>query len=171
MQVKKMCIIYKTFTSLRKLSKLQTSDYSNVAGNSRLFFIIQCGGQLNIILDYPKWRATWYYSLLSNVVSSSTLFIIQCGGQLNIILPAVIHGFLFVHWATIWVKIEQLHCTLSLRGLWAIRNTPDFMLEHFIVLFLAGTRWTPSLEGWRLTVMTIGNGVYPVNNQGITLAL
>ena len=24
--------------------------------------------------------------------------------------------FLFVHWATIWVKTEQLHCTLSLRG-------------------------------------------------------
>ena len=112
-------------------------------------------------LDCTMCKYHQYYSLFAFSGCTSSCqqpehsgFSIQGWQQLSM-------GILFMHWATIGVNVEQLHCTLSLRGCWAIRNTPGFMLEHFIVLFLAGTKWTPSSEGWRLRVMTIGNGIHP----------
>ena len=41
--------------------------------------------------------------------------------------------------ATIWVRVGYLHSTPSWRGCRVTGNTPDFMLEHFIVLISAGT--------------------------------
>ena len=34
-------------------------------------------------------------------------------------------------------------------------NTPDFMLEYFIVHLSDDTRWTPPVGGWSSTVMAI----------------
>ena len=42
-------------------------------------------------------------------------------------------GVLFVHWTTMWVKIELLGLVPSPEGCRALVNTPDFMLEYFIV--------------------------------------
>ena len=64
-------------------------------------------------------------------------------------------GLLFMHWDTIWVKIElflngPLHKGCRVQG-----NTPDFMLEHFIVYLSDDTRWSPPIGGWSLTIIPI----------------
>ena len=42
-------------------------------------------------------------------------------------------GLLFMHWPTMWVKIELLGLVPSPEGCRVQGNTPDFMLKHFIV--------------------------------------
>ena len=47
-------------------------------------------------------------------------------------VTAVVHGWLFVHWATVWVKSNETPLPAHGEELRAHRNTPDVMLEHFI---------------------------------------
>ena len=59
-----------------------------------------------------------------------------------IFLPGVtayVNGYPLMHWATIWVRVGYLHSTPSWSWCRVIGNTPDFMLEHFIVLIATGT--------------------------------
>ena len=64
-------------------------------------------------------------------------------------------GLLFVLLATIWVKVELLS-VVSPSGECRVQgNTPDFMLEHFIVHPTDDTRWTPPIGRWSLTVIAI----------------
>ena len=71
-------------------------------------------------------------------------------------VTAVIHGSSqFMLWATIWVKVESLHWQPSSRVSRAQGNTPDFILEHFIVQLTADTQWQPSTEGWNLVAIAI----------------
>ena len=62
-------------------------------------------------------------------------------------------GLLFMNSATIWVKVELSQMVPHHRGHSAQGNTPDFMLEHFIVHLSDNTRWTPPIRGWGLTVI------------------
>ena len=64
-------------------------------------------------------------------------------------------GLLFVHWATIWVKIELSGMVPSPERCRAQGNAIDFIFEHFIVHLLGDTRWTPPIERWSLTVIAI----------------
>ena len=65
-------------------------------------------------------------------------------------------GLLFVHWATIWVKVELLEVVPASEGYRVQENTPDFMLEHFIGHPLDDTRRTPPpIRRWSLTVIAI----------------
>ena len=57
-------------------------------------------------------------------------------------------GILFVHWATIWIKVGLLEVVPSNEGCRAQGNTPGFMLECFIVHLSDDTVWS-------LTVMAI----------------
>ena len=50
-------------------------------------------------------------------------------------VTAVVHGCLFMHWATIWVKSSKTHLPPHWGKVGAKGNTPDFMLEHFIAFF------------------------------------
>ena len=64
-------------------------------------------------------------------------------------------GVLFVHWTTVWVRVE-LSRVVPLDGdCRAQVNTPDFMFEHFIVQLSDDTSWTPPVGGWSSTVMAI----------------
>ena len=54
-------------------------------------------------------------------------------------------GVLFMHWATIWVKMEHLHWQPSRRASRAQGNIPDFILYCII---LNNTQWQPSTKGW-----------------------
>ena len=51
-------------------------------------------------------------------------------------------GVLFVHWTTMWVKVELLEMVPSSEGCRAQGNTPDFMLEWFIVHLSDDTVWS-----------------------------
>ena len=64
-------------------------------------------------------------------------------------------GLLFVHLATIWVKVKLSGMVPSPERCRAQGNTPDFMFEHFIVHPLDDTRWTPPIGRWSLTVIGI----------------
>ena len=88
------------------------------------------------------------YCVLETVHSPVSNWSFQASSSQGV--TAVIHGFLFVHSATLWVQVEHFNRTPSLRGCWAIRNTPDFMLKYFIVHFSTGTSWTLSYERWSL---------------------
>ena len=70
-------------------------------------------------------------------------------------VTTVLHGYLFMHRATIWVKSEQLPSLPIRRVFKAQGNIPDCMLEYFIVLFSVNTGWLPLVEGWSLRVITI----------------
>ena len=54
-------------------------------------------------------------------------------------VTADVHGYLLMHWATIWERIGYVHSTPSWRGCRVTGTTPDFMLEHFIVVISTGT--------------------------------
>ena len=54
-----------------------------------------------------------------------------------------------MHWATIWVRSGELGTYR------AEENTPDFMLEQFIVLLLDGTCVAPHTEKLESTAMAI----------------
>ena len=64
-------------------------------------------------------------------------------------------GLLFVHWTTMLVMIELSGLVPSPEGGRAQGNTPDFMLEYFIVHPTDDTRWTPPIGRWSLTVIAI----------------
>ena len=64
-------------------------------------------------------------------------------------------GLLFVHWTTIWVKIELAGLVSSPERCRVQGNTQDVVLEHFIVHPLDDTRWTSPIGKWSLTVITI----------------
>ena len=60
-----------------------------------------------------------------------------------------------MHWATIWVKSKQLTLQPSRRVSRVKGNTPDFILEHFIVHFSSYSGRPPLGGVSSLTVMTI----------------
>ena len=48
-----------------------------------------------------------------------------------------------MHWATIWVGIQEIPSTPHAGECRAKGNTPDFMLEYFIVPYFDDTAGTP----------------------------
>ena len=64
-------------------------------------------------------------------------------------------GVLFVHWTTVWVRVELSRMVPLEEDCRAQGNTPDFMFEHFIVHLSDDTSWTPPVGGWSSTVMAI----------------
>ena len=64
-------------------------------------------------------------------------------------------GVLFVHWTTVWVRVELSRMVPLDEDCRAQGNTPDFMFEHFIVHLSDDTSWTPPVGGWSSTVMAI----------------
>ena len=68
---------------------------------------------------------------------------------------ADVHGFTFRAPGRNLGKGRATEWGLPLRGVQSTRNTPDFMLEPFIVHPTDDTRWTPPIGGWSLTVIAI----------------
>ena len=64
-------------------------------------------------------------------------------------------GVLFVHWTTVWVRVELSGMVPFEEDCRAQGNTPDLMFEHFIVHYADGTSWIPPVGGWSSTVMAI----------------
>ena len=62
---------------------------------------------------------------------------------------------IFMHWATIRVKSRELVFSSSGELLREKGNTPDFMLEHFIIFFLNGTCVAPNQLELESTAMAI----------------
>ena len=58
-----------------------------------------------------------------------------------------------MHWATIWVKSRNSSSTPHLGSTGAQGNMPDFMLEHFIVLYFDVTVATPTR--WEVVLIEI----------------
>ena len=60
-------------------------------------------------------------------------------------VTVVVHGYLFMHWATIWVKCKETYSPPYAGEFRVEGNTPDFMLEHFItfccITFVALFTW------------------------------
>ena len=56
-----------------------------------------------------------------------------------------------MHWATILVGMQEIPSTPHTGEFRAKGNTPDFMLEHFILLYLDGTALTP--HKWEVAFM------------------
>ena len=56
---------------------------------------------------------------------------------------------------TIWVKVEPSQIVPLRRGCRVQGNTPDFMLDHFIVHLSDDTRCAPPIGGQSLTVIAI----------------
>ena len=54
-------------------------------------------------------------------------------------VTAVVHGWLFVHWATVWARSRGIFMDSPWEELRVKGNTPNFILEHFIVLSFYGT--------------------------------
>ena len=74
--------------------------------------------------------------------SSQGLAVRACSFHLQGV-TAVAHGWLFMHWA----KSLELVFTSSGELLRVEGNTPDFMLENFIILFSKGTHVAFQLVG------------------------
>ena len=56
-----------------------------------------------------------------------------------------------MHWATIRVKVRRTPSTPQAGEFRAKGNTPDFMLEHFIILYCDVTAGTP--HRWGVTLI------------------
>ena len=52
-----------------------------------------------------------------------------------------------MHWATIRVQVRRTPSTPQAGGFRVKGNTPDFMLEHFIILYCDVTAGTPHRWG------------------------
>ena len=72
-------------------------------------------------------------------------------------VTAVVHGWQFMHWATIRVQVKRAPSTPQAGEFSAKENTPDFMLEHFIILYCNVTAGTPHRWGVTLMARTIQN--------------
>ena len=60
-----------------------------------------------------------------------------------------------MHWATIRVQVRRTPSTPHAGEFRAKGNTPDFMLEHFIILYCDVTAGTPHRWGVTLMARTI----------------
>ena len=60
-----------------------------------------------------------------------------------------------MHWATIRVQVRRTPFTPQAGEFRAKGNTPDFMLEHFIILYCNVTAGTPHRWGVTLIARTI----------------
>ena len=60
-----------------------------------------------------------------------------------------------MHWATIRVQVRKTSSTPQAGEFRAKGNTPDFMLEHFIILYCDVTAGTPHRWGVTLMARTI----------------
>ena len=60
-----------------------------------------------------------------------------------------------MHWATIRVQVRRTPSTPQAGEFRVKGNTPDFMLEHFIILYFDVTAGTPHRWGVTLMARTI----------------
>ena len=97
----------------------------------------------------------WYCFSMSRPLLPSSQLLGQ-SGLLSQGATAVIHGSSkFMHWATIRIKSKQLTLLPSWRVSRVKGNTPDFILEHFIIYFSAYSGRPPFGGVSSLTVMTV----------------
>ena len=73
-----------------------------------------------------------------------------------------------MHWATIRVQVRRTPSTPQAGEIRVKGNTPDFMLEHFIILYCDVTAGIPHWWGVTLMARTIQHN-WLKQNQGKTL--